>query len=286
MTDKNKKPSVAILYIATGRYTIFWEYFYKSSEQYLLPDCDKHYILFTDNAELLGQQSIYTNVTIVKQEALEWPYITLMRYEIFLSIRHLLHYPDFTFFFNGNTEFLSHIYQEDLLPQELRENLTFYLQPHIFHRNRQKYPYDRNPKSRAYIANDQGQYYFAGGIVGGRTKFFLKMCEVLNDNTTIDLQNGIIALWHDESHLNRFALDRQDIKVLPPYFTRGENEYWKKKSKLMFSDKTHYRFGGHAYLRGETNNKITKSDWEKDNVNPRRRLTFRFKQYYKSLFFK
>lgn len=134
------------------------------------------------------------------------------------------------------------------------------------------------------IPYNQGQYYFAGGIAGGRTNDYLKMCTILYRYTSSDLQKNIIALWHDESYLNKFALEHTDIKILPPYFSKVENEYWKHTAKLMFYDKTHYRFGGHAYLRSETNSKITQSEWEKYNAKPRRRFTYRFKQYFKSLF--
>ena len=39
---------VAALYIATGRYTVFWPEFYESAEKYLLKDCVVHYFVFTD----------------------------------------------------------------------------------------------------------------------------------------------------------------------------------------------------------------------------------------------
>lgn len=42
---KNKK--VAILYIALGRYTVFWDEFYESAEKHLL-NADKHYFIWTD----------------------------------------------------------------------------------------------------------------------------------------------------------------------------------------------------------------------------------------------
>ncbi len=285
--DNHLQPSVAILYIATGRYTVFWDYFYKSAEKYLLPDCHKHYFLFTDDESLIDSLNVQDNdVTAVKQEALSWPYVTLMRYNMFLNSRHLIEPFDYTFFFNGNTESLKVITQQDLLPLKPKENLTFYLQPHVFHRHRNKYPYDRNSESNAYIPYNQGKYYFAGGIVGGRTKSFLDFSNTLNQNTITDLEKDVIALWHDESHLNRFALGRTDIKILPPYFTRGEREYWKKTSKVMFSDKSHYRFGGHSYLRGETNNKITQTEWEKNNGRRKRKLKTRFRQYIASLFFR
>ena len=286
MQDKNSTPSVAILYIATGRYTVFWDYFYRSAEKFLLSDCEKHYILFTDSAELLSQQANYSNVTMIEQEALEWPYSTLMRFKFFLSVKQTLEKNDYVFYFNANTEFLSDVTQGDLLPLEPNQKLSLCRQPHMFHRNKRDYTYERNPTSLAYISYDQGKYYFTGALNGGETQAYLQMCEVLNQNTETDLENDIVALWHDESHLNKFALDRTDIKILPPYFTKGENEYWKKTAKIMFSDKTHYRFGGHAYLRNETNEKITQSEWEKHNAKPRRRFTYRFKQYFKSLFFR
>lgn len=285
MQNENLKSSVAILYIATGRYTVFWKHFYESAEKFLLPDCNKHYILFTDSPELLNQQIDYSNVTMIEQEALEWPYSTLLRFKFFLNVRHILEKHDFIFYFNANTEFLSYVSEDDLLPIDYHEELSLSIQPHMFHLNKQDYTYDRNPNSQAYIPYEKGKYYFTGALNGGRSKAYLQMCETLNQNTELDLKNNVIALWHDESQLNRFALNRTDIKILPPYFTRGENEAWKKTSKIMFSDKTHYRFGGHAYLRGETNNKITQSEWEKNNAKPRRRFSYRFKQYFKSLFF-
>ena len=58
-----------------------------------------------------------------------------------------------------------------------------------------------------------------------------RCAETLNQNTELRFKKNVIALWHDESLLNKFALERTDIKILPPYFTRGEREYWEKKLK-------------------------------------------------------
>lgn len=69
MRDEVKLPkySVAILYIATGRYNIFWEYFYKSAEQFLLKDCEKHFFIFTDSVEpMVGEGQ--KNVTRIEQK--------------------------------------------------------------------------------------------------------------------------------------------------------------------------------------------------------------------------
>lgn len=48
---------VAALYIATGKYTVFWPEFYESAEQYLLRDCEVHYFVFTDADALPGEST-------------------------------------------------------------------------------------------------------------------------------------------------------------------------------------------------------------------------------------
>ena len=59
---------VAMLYLSTGKYAVFWPEFYRSFEAHFLPDCEKHYFVFTDaenlpfadaaNVELIGQEAL------------------------------------------------------------------------------------------------------------------------------------------------------------------------------------------------------------------------------------
>ena len=277
------KNKVAILYIATGRYNIFWKHFYQSAENFLLNDCEKHYFIFTDSPEqLMGEDS--PSVTRIEQKKMGWPFDTLLRFEIFLSIKEQLKNYDYVFFFNGNSEIVRPILSTDLLPLENSQNLVFAHQPHLFHVKKHKYTYDRNPLCLAYIPYNKGNSYFTGALNGGKVSSYLEMCEVLAKKIQEDLAKDVIALWHDESHLNHYALDRKDIKILPAFFTRGESEYWKTDAKIMFSDKTHYRFGGHAYLRNETDQRISKEEWESKYGKKSARFKFRLKQYIKSLF--
>ncbi|UXZ04974.1 family 6 glucosyltransferase [Moraxella nasicaprae] len=277
----NKTKTIAILYIATGRYIVFWEHFYRSAQQFLLPDCQKHYFVFTDSInEIVGEHDGY--VTRIAQNKLGWPYDTLMRFDMFLGIQDKLQSFDYAYFFNGNSEILCPIYADEFLPKG-DKHLLFAHQPHMFHLNKNKFTYDRNPQSTAYIPQGQGQYYITGALNGGKTAHYLQMCQTLSNNIHTDLKQDIIALWHDESHLNHYILGRDDVMILPPYFTKGESEYWKTTSKVMFSDKTHHRFGGHAYLRGETDEKISQETWEKQHGKRKSHYKLRLKQYLKSL---
>ena len=39
---------IGMLYICTGKYTVFWPEFYRSFEEKFLPGCEKEYFVFTD----------------------------------------------------------------------------------------------------------------------------------------------------------------------------------------------------------------------------------------------
>ena len=58
----------AILYIATGKYTVFWKEFYESFEKNFLPQTKKTYFLFTDAKAL--PFSDRENVCIIPQKNL------------------------------------------------------------------------------------------------------------------------------------------------------------------------------------------------------------------------
>ena len=85
--------------------------------------------------------------------------------------------------------------------------------------------YDRNPQSLAYVpAGQEGELYYAGGFNGGSTKRFLEMAEVLADRVNKDLENDVIALWHDESQMNRYLIDNPPTLSLTPSYCFAEEQ--------------------------------------------------------------
>ena len=109
-TKTRKK--IAILYIVTGRYTAFWNDFYKTCEKYFLPDHDKHYFVFTDAEKLKYEEN--NNITKIYQKKLDWPYAVLEKYRMFLSIKETLKDYDYVIVFNANTKFLKKVGEEFL----------------------------------------------------------------------------------------------------------------------------------------------------------------------------
>lgn len=257
---------IAILYIATGRYTIFWDEFYNSCEKNLLPNCEKHYFIFTDSKEFESNEKI----TIVPQENLGWPLIACLRYKILNKVKEELKGYDYSFFFNGNMEVIRTVTEEELLPTKEEGYIVAPLHSgNKRFKSNYEFEYERNPKSTSYIPYGEGKQYFHNGLIGGRVKEFLEMLDVCEKMMDEDLKNNIIPKYHDESVFNKYVLTRP-YKTLSNYYihpTHGKPFVkLNPKVRIIQRDKSKFKYGGHAYLRGETTEKITFLSYIKEKI--------------------
>ena len=244
---RRKTMKIAILYICTGKYSIFWPTFYSSAEKCLFEGHEKIYFVFTDSERM--RRSHPRNVMVIPQKRLGWPYDTLMRFEMFDTLRPSLLGFHYVFFFNSNMRFVKPIGQE-IFPGPDKEGLVGVLHPGYYStKNSENLPYERNPLSTAYIPFGSGSRYYMGGFNGGSAEAYTNMVAELCAMVREDLKKGIIAVWHDESHFNKYVLRRSVMTLDSSY---GYPEGWKIpfEPRVFILDKN--RFGGHAYLRGET----------------------------------
>ena len=229
---------LGILYIGLGDYIVFWDEFYRSFEEKFLVECDKEYFVFTDRIDSI--QPVKDKVNVIAQENLGWPGNTLYRFDMFLSIKDRLVSKDYVFFFNANYMCSKEVILEDV--NDLKASLTVVEHPGFQGRRNYYFNYDRNKKSLAYIPYGEGEHYVQGCLIGGKPDCFIKMCSILSENIHSDDANGVIAEWHDESHLNRYICDNRDYYLLDPgfaypEFTVGDRDY---SPKLVLRDKEKY----------------------------------------------
>ena len=164
---------------------------------------------------------------------------------MFLGIREQLSGFDYIFFFNANCQFLVSLGAEFLPSKE--EGIVVVQHPGFFNKSPDEFTYDRNPKSQAYIPFGQGSYYICGGINGGHSKPYLELIDSLNKAVEQDDSNNVLALWHDESHINRYILDHPHKLQSPSYcYPEGWDIPFEKNILVMDKNK----YGGHDALRG------------------------------------
>lgn len=213
------------------------------------------------------------NVELIFQTKIGWPYDTLMRFHFFSSIQEKLKEFDYIFFFNANTNFVKRIDVSILENGGVLADLIVTNHP-FFHwvTNPKDFPYERNRKSAAFIPFGKGSNYVIGGFNGGKSSTYLELIDTLKYNVDTDKKKGIVAKWHDESHLNKYIFEsKKNIKILDYNFgfpqghdlPLGENIY------IQFLDKA--SFGGHDFLR-EKKNSIPVTEEKKSSFNLLKRI--------------
>ena len=208
---------LGILLVATGgeRYTKFVRPLVDSLRAFL-PPC--HVILFTDANESFGADYRFF------QRNLGWPRATLMRYHAMVAQQSFLSRYGQLFYMDVDMLACSPVEGEEIFSN----GITAVTHPSYVT------SFERRPESAAYVEGDS--MYSQGCLVGGNAKAFLRMCEVIAQKVDIDDSHDIVALWHDESHLNHYLKHNPPAKVLSPAYCFPDPKYLVYSERWLHSD--------------------------------------------------
>lgn len=232
-------PSIGVMTVATNRYIDYWAAMAVSADAHLFPGHRLVMHVFTDQVERAREAAetlTRAEVNIVEIDPLGWPEATLLRYEVFDSHRSAL-----------AEEVLVHLDADmvvardtgaELTPIQWRGGIALVRHPGyrrppmrtrlaLYARNPRWAAADArsfqsmgaigswetDPTCRAYVPKSERRTYICGGTWMGRSDALLPLIHELAIRTRADLEEGRIAVWHDESHLNWFA-SRYDVTIL------------------------------------------------------------------------
>jgi hypothetical protein len=212
---------VAICFIGTGKYLNFLPKYYENIQEYFLPGVEKTFLVFTD-----GEGDFPEDVKVYRQEHLEWPYVTLKRFEIIQKAKEEIEKNDWFVFIDADALVVDAINKEEFFD----ETKPFFGVHHPCHflqmPPHNKYPgaFETNPESLSHIKEtDDLTVYYQGCLWGGKVPDVLELIDELNNRVNEDLKNNVIAVWHDESHLNKFFIERKElVHTLGPEFAYPE----------------------------------------------------------------
>jgi hypothetical protein len=224
---------VALFTMSFGKYDIFFDELYKSTKEFLLPNVEKKYFLFSDK-----QFENKDDLVQVYHEKMGWPYDTMMRFHLMSKLKDQLMEYDYMFFLNINMKAISPIGNE-IIPNKENDFLMGCQHPLHYDWDLNRLPYERNPKSSLHIPYNQGTTYYQGCFNGGRTDKFLEMAEVLKQKIKQDHSNNIIPIWHDESALNWYYKDKNPL-TLPYSYIYPEGMNLLQKPIMIQRDKWKY----------------------------------------------
>ncbi len=219
---------VGLLIIATNKYTMFINPLIRSADEFFLKNQDVSYFIFT-NMDL--EIESYRPINKIEVSHREWPWMTLGRYRIFNNSSKILSEMDYLFYCDADMIFVGNVGDEILSDRVSTQHPGYY--------GRRGTP-ETNPNSLACVYPNEEMQYFAGGFNGGTSDEFLKMSSKISDNIDDDYSRGIIAIWHDESHTNRYFIDNPPTKILDPSYCCIE--HWMNcpfGRRLLALDKNH-----------------------------------------------
>ena len=212
---------LAVIFIGTGKYLDFLPAYYEACEEFLVPNTEKTYFVFTDG-ELTGTPD---NLIPYRQEHLPWPYITLERFKYIGRAKEDLSKFDYVLFMDADTRVVRTVTEEELFTDKkyigVHHPCHFLgLPPHTEYLG----AFEERKESRAGITDeDDISVYFQGCLWGGKVPYVLDMINELTERTQDELDRDVIAKWHDESQMNKFFAERrEDVHVMGPQYAYPE----------------------------------------------------------------
>ncbi len=217
--------NIGLLVVATGRYIQFVPPLLESADRCFLKNHKVTYFVFTDQEPVFHPHAIYSF-----QERLGWPFDTMHRYHVYYKHRELFDEQDYLFAIDADMLFV------DAVGDEILGERVATLHPGFVG---QRGSYETHPYSCAYIGPEEGSRYFAGGFYGGTREAFLHVLKTNISKIDQDASRGVIAVWHDESHWNRYCIDYPPTVVLSPSYCYPEDWSIPYSKKLLALNKDH-----------------------------------------------
>ena len=204
-------PRIGIIHIATGPYKMFTQRFISSAVSGFEDGEEKIFYIITDDPNSfqgLGER-YGCKIRYLKINHEPWPNPTLKRYEYIsrLTDQFMADGLSHLFFVNSNSVFISANPVQEL--RKAGKSLGFVRHPG-FIKNPAAATFETQENSLAFIKDLDAarEIYIQGFFYGGEAGNFLEMILELRDRVQKDLDNGVVAIWHDESHLNWARISR------------------------------------------------------------------------------
>ncbi len=149
-----------------------------------------------------------------------WPAGTATRYATLLDS-----FPDTDFVFMVDADCLfGDFVGPEILPET--PGITAVAHPGYLGKVRFELPYENRPDSAAYMSQDEGDRYYAGGLIGG-TAFDVKLlASGIEAILGTDAEFGLMPRFHDESCLNRLLWETPPVKTLDPSYMHPDSDDW------------------------------------------------------------
>lgn len=201
---------IGIVIVATNLYFVLGILFIKQFKHFYKGNCKIRFYFFSDtNPEGYLPEGI--DYQFIETSHRTWVDGTNSKFRNILSLDSAVTDCDYIYYFDADTsidkEFTEEWFIGDLVGGEHYGNKTF----------GDQIPYDRNPKSKAYIPHETTlpKTYFYGAFFGGKTEKVLEFCKQLRENQLADQIIKYEPGVNDESYINQYFHFTPPTRTVP-----------------------------------------------------------------------
>lgn len=240
--DNTRPLKVAIVSINLGVYSIFWDDFYKSAKRNLALDCERRFIVVSDDQTLSvdpGDRKVYHKTDK------GYPKIMMEKEVVLYRLYELYKDCDYVVYFNSNCIFAKPVYGRDL-GFDTGKPLVCAKHPGIVNPEGIAASVETDTRSVACFKKIPPMY-FMGGFMAGRPQPFAAAMKEILDMEAADAASGFgLPKWHDESYWNRLVWNHQTLfKVLPEtltsyYPSTKSSEFSEREERIILRRKEDY----------------------------------------------
>lgn len=243
--DRAPGKSWGICSVATNIYCEFWREMVLSADRVLNSNHEVVFHVFTNKVDFckaVQDDLKHVQVRVHEIPNLEWPRATLDRYSLICQFQ-----KEFTEDFILHMDADMYIHQDFLAQFEskkLMSDVALVSHPGYWRKNEARFrkglsrqkikdvirilrlgglgDWETNRNSLAFVERRLRKVYVCGGVWFGKRSAIIEMCEELSFAIEKDFENNLVARWHDESHINKWATQHQ-FDLLDPAFCFSTN---------------------------------------------------------------
>ncbi|XP_015284065.1 PREDICTED: histo-blood group ABO system transferase 1-like [Gekko japonicus] len=232
---------VGLTVFAIKKYVIFLQKFLETAETYFMVGHRVKYYIFTDRPEAVPNITVKAGRELVPlrvENYPRWQEISMRRMEMIshYSQQRFIHEVDFLVCVDVDMRFSDHV------GVEILSEVFGTIHPGFYASERKAFTYERRPNSEAYIPQDEGDFYYAGGFFGGTVAEVYMLTKKCQEAIMADKNKGIEAIWQEESHLNKYFVYHKPTKILSPEYVWDNNlgsPQFLKKKRFLAVPKNH-----------------------------------------------
>ncbi len=218
--------SLTVLLIATRNYISYAKNLLSSLDEFLAWRTIVQVVIFTDDSTSFKHFELKDKfvLDVIQIASYGWPDATLMRFHVFEEHWNIVKGRR-VMYLDADTRVVNRINESKFMSMEWACGVALVKHPGYYNRGIRiglansllGHSWETNRLSCAFVPIHKRRNYVCGGVWMGEHREIKLLVSSLKNRVQTDLDQGIVAKYHDESHLNKWASCNRHSQLSPKW---------------------------------------------------------------------